>query len=242
MLLAAAAAAAARHTHQHAHTPVPRWLLHLGLPGLALVSLLDACPIPLPLPGSTDLLLLLLCAQHDAQPVLLAAVAIVSSVVGGYLTWRAGQKGGEKLVELYSKGKAGRRIMRKLQGWVGNHGGATVAVSAIAPPPVPLLPLLLGAGALGVSRRQYLLAFTAARGVRYGLVAWLGATYGRRVLRYWNQYLQSWTKPILWTFFSLLAVAIVFGVWQYRRLNQQLAAGGAERAPRADAQPEPSAS
>jgi membrane protein DedA with SNARE-associated domain len=114
--------------------------------------------------------------------------------------------------------------MEKLSGWVGSHGSATVALSAVAPPPVPLLPLLLGAGALGVSRRQFLLAFTAARGLRYGLVAWLGATYGRRVLRYWNQYLTEWTLPILISFFTLLVLAIGVGVWQFRRMRQQMAA------------------
>ena len=63
------------------------------------------------------------------------------------------------------------------------------------------------------------------------MVAWLGATYGRRVLRYWNHYLAQWTVPILLVFFSLLVAAIGLGVWQYRRMRRQLAdprAGGAK--------------
>ena len=218
-LIVAGSSSAHAHAATRHHAAVPHWLIQLGLPGLCVISLLDASPIPLPLPGSADLLLLLLCAQPRSQPLLLAVATTITSVAGGYLTWRAGQKGGEKLVSTYTKGRAARRLIKKLRGWVGHHGGATVAVSAALPPPVPLMPLLLGASALGVSRRQFLLAFSGARAVRYGFVAWVGATYGKRVLRAWNLYLADWTAPILWTFVGLLVAAIGFGLWQFRRMK-----------------------
>lgn len=210
-LMQKAAPAAAHHARTHSH--IPHWLIHLGLPGLFVVSLLDAAIIPLPLPGSTDVLLLLLCAQHGSDPILLAAVTIVASVLGGYTTWAAGQKGGESMLHYF----APKRMVEPVTRWMRGHGFATIAVSAILPPPVPLMPLLLGAGALGASRRQFLFAFSVARSLRYGLVAWVGATYGRHVLRVWNRYLSNWSAVILWTFFALLALAIGFGIWQYRR-------------------------
>ncbi len=195
---------------------MPPWLLQLGLPGLFLISLLDAAIIPLPLPGSTDVLLLLLAAQRSAHLWLLALTAIVASVLGGYTTWKAGQKGGEAMLEFF----ASKRMIRPVKKWMRSHGLATIAISGLLPPPVPLMPLLLGAGALGASRRHFILAFAAARTVRYGLVCWIAATYGRRVLRVWNQYLSEWSAPILWTFFSLLLAAVAFGFWQYRRKKQ----------------------
>jgi len=197
----------------HRHSPLPHWLLHLGLPGLFALSLLDSSVIPLPLPGSTDLLLLLLVAQHGSHPVLLAAAAIVGSVAGGYLTWSAGQRGGEAMLKRW----APKRLVGPLTRWVSQRGLATVAISAILPPPVPLMPLLLGAGALGVSRRKFLIGLASARLIRYGFVAWVGVTYGRRVLHWWNLYLADWSSTILWTFFGLLAAAIGFGVWKYRQ-------------------------
>ena len=63
LLQATVAGASSKHA-----THIPPWLIHLGLPGLFVVSLLDAAIIPLPLPGSTDVLLLLLAAQHGEHP------------------------------------------------------------------------------------------------------------------------------------------------------------------------------
>ena len=199
------------HAAHGAH--IPPWLIHLGLPGLFVVSLLDAAIIPLPLPGSTDVLLLLLAAQHGSDPVLLAALATVASVLGGYTTWRAGQKGGETMLAHFVP----KRMLRPVTRWMRGHGFVTISVSALLPPPVPLMPLLLGAGALGASRKHFLSAFALARAVRYGLVTWIGATYGRRVLRTWNEYLANWSAVILWTFVGLLVTAIAVGIWQYRR-------------------------
>lgn len=192
---------------------MPRWLLHLGLPGLFFVSIVDASIIPLPLPGSTDILLLLLVAQRGSHPVWLGLAAISGSILGGYLTWSAGKKGGQAMLERW----APRRLVRPVTRWVGERGFATVAISGLLPPPVPLMPLLLGSGALGVSRRKFLTAFSTARTVRYGLITWLGITYGRRVLRWWNLYLADWSSTILWTFLGLLAAAIAFGFWKYRQ-------------------------
>ncbi len=210
VLLQNAASGASSSKHA-AH--IPPWLIHLGLPGLFVVSLLDAAIIPLPLPGSTDVLLLLIAAQHTQQPAVLAAIATVASVLGGYTTWRAGQKGGEAMLAHFVP----KRMRKPVTRWMRGHGFATVSVSALLPPPVPLMPLLLGAGALGAKRQHFLSAFFLARAVRYGFVAWVGAVYGPRVLRVWNQYLADWSAPILWTFLGLLVTAIVFGFWQYRR-------------------------
>ncbi len=114
---------------------------------------------------------------------------------------------------------APKRLVAPVTKWVSARGGATVGVSAMLPPPVPLMPLLLAAGSLGVSRRKFLIAFTVARAARYGLVTWLGVTYGRKVLRWWNQYLANWSATILWSFLALLVAAVAFGVWKYRQLE-----------------------
>ena len=195
---------------------MPRWLLHLGLPGLFFVSIIDSSIIPLPLPGSTDILLLLLVAHRGSHPVWLGLAAISGSILGGYLTWSAGKKGGEAMLNRW----APKRLVRPLTRWVSARGGMAVAASALLPPPVPLMPLLLGSGALGVSRRKFLTAFSLARVVRYGLITWLGMTYGRRVLRWWNHYLADWSTTILWTLLALLVAAICYGFWKYRQMER----------------------
>ncbi len=209
---------AAAPSHAPRKHLMPHWLIHLGALGVFAVSALDASPIPLPLPGSTDLLLLLLVA-HRGNPWLMAIAAISGSVFGAYLTWSAGKKGGAKMVQRYVPEK----FMKKIEAWVKRNGMLTVALACILPPPIPLLPFLLCAGAFGVERKRYLASIAMARGARYGLEAWLGVVYGRRVIRWWSKYLAGWSDIILWTFLGLLAAAIVFGIWKYkhdqRRMN-----------------------
>ena len=208
-----------KHAH---HTLLPHWLIQLGAVGLFAVSAIDASVIPLALPGSTDLLLLFLVA-HRGNPWLLAGSAIAGSVVGAYLTWSAGKSGGEALL----KRMVPKRLIKRVSHLAEHHSIASAFLPAVLPPPIPLMPFLLAAGAFGVSRKRFVLAFSAGRIIRYGLEAWAGVTYGRRIVRLWTKYLAGWSDVILWAFFVLLIAAIAFGIWQYKR--QQRSAPG-ERA------------
>ncbi|MGB6868941.1 MAG: hypothetical protein WBD93_04965, partial [Acidobacteriaceae bacterium] len=73
------------------HRLISPWLLHFGVFGVFGVALVDSSPIPLPVPGSTDILILILGA-HGEMPWLLALAGVLGSVIGGYLTWKTGQK------------------------------------------------------------------------------------------------------------------------------------------------------
>lgn len=208
----------------HKHL-VPPWLIHLGALGIFAVSILDASPIPLPLPGSTDLLLLLL-VSHKGNPWLMGLAAVSGSVLGGYATWSAGKKGGANMVKRYVPDK----LLRKIEPWVKRNGFLTVFIACLLPPPIPLMPFLLCAGAFGVERNRYLAAFAFSRSLRYGLEAWLAVVYGRRLVRLWSQYLAGWSDVILWTFLGLLAAAIVFGIWKYRQDQRRMRTGAAIQA------------
>jgi membrane protein YqaA with SNARE-associated domain len=187
------------------------------------VAIVDSSIIPLPLPGSTDLLLLLLTAHRGTTHVAaawLAACAVCGSIIGGYLTWGTGLKGGAAALERYVPA----RFLKKITGWVERHGVWSVALAAILPPPVPLTPIVLAAGALNVPRLRFLLSFGIARLVRYSLLAWLGVTYGRRIVRTWQTSLGNWSSTILWIYGGLVALAVAFGLWKFlkaRRAHQQ---------------------
>jgi membrane protein YqaA with SNARE-associated domain len=207
----------ARSPAPHKHL-IPLWLVHLGALGVFGVSLIDSSIIPLPIPGSTDLLILLLVA-NQANPWLLAIAAISGSMLGGYLTWSAGKKGGEAMLQRYVP----RRYLKPITRWVKRNGVMTVCIASMLPPPIPLLPFLLSAGALGLSRRSFLISFFIARGARYGLDAWLGAVYGRKVIRAWAQYLSGWSDVIIWSFLGLLVAAAIFGFWKYKHDKRRFA-------------------
>jgi len=203
---------AAQQTARHArHRLIPVWVLHFGLAGVFAVAFLDAAPIPLPVPGSTDILILILGA-HGEPPWLLAPCAIAGSLVGAWLTWKAGQKGGEPMLDRYVP----QRFRSRIKNWVKHHGIVSVCLAALLPPPIPLLPFLLAAGALGVTRRQLFTALGIARTLRYGGEAALAMIYGRAILRWFNRYLAGWSSVILYSFLALLVAAIVFGIWKYR--------------------------
>jgi membrane protein YqaA with SNARE-associated domain len=193
-----------------------RWLVHLGAVGLFGVSLLDACPFPLPIPGTTDLLLLILIARRGS-PWLLVPLAVGGAVVGAFTTWSAGKKGGEPALRRYVP----ERYYDRITGWVKKHGAAGVALSAINPPPIPLMPFLVAAGALGVPLGRFLAAFAAARTARYALIAWLGMRYGRHMIRWWNLYLADYAGLFAWGLLALFSLGFAWGFWKWRRSSAQ---------------------
>jgi len=201
-------------------SPVPLWLTRLGALGLFFVAVVDSSPIPLPIPGSTDLLLLWLVA-HNGNPWLLAAMAIAGSLVGGYATWDLGRRGGEAALRRYVPARLLGRVVK----WVGRHRILAVFLPAVLPPPIPLLPFALAAGALGVSRQRFLAVYGAARTLRYAFVAWLGVAYGRHAIRLWSGTLEKWSTPLISVFVGLLVAGTCFGIWKIRGLRKIGAAG-----------------
>jgi hypothetical protein len=93
----------------------PHWLMHLGALGLFSVAVIDSSVIPLPIPGSTDLLLLWLVA-HSGDPWLLAPCTIAGSLLGGYTTWHIGRRGEEALRRYVPAHLLGRIV-----GWIERH-------------------------------------------------------------------------------------------------------------------------
>jgi membrane protein YqaA with SNARE-associated domain len=210
-LWAESAAKAAQHNAKRAHTL--HWLLHLGLPGLFAVAIVDSSPIPLPLPGCTDLLLLWLASHKSGNPTWLALCAICGALTGGYLGWHMGRKGGEAAL----KNRVPARRLDQLHHWAKNNPLLAIFLPALLPPPVPLSPFVFAAGALGVPLNRFLTAFGLARAIRYSLVAWLGATYGRHVIRMWSDTLDKWSIPLLLVFVSIMVIGIILTVIKARR-------------------------
>ena len=166
-------------------------------------------------------LLILLLVANQGNPWILAGAAICGSMLGAYLTWGAGKKGGETMLQRYVP----KRYLKPVTRWMKRNGVLTVSRSAVLPPPIPLLPFLLSAGALGLRRRSFLVSFFIARVARYSLDAWLGVIYGRRVIRAWAQFLAGWSDVIIWSFLGLVAAAAVFGFWKYKHDKRRFAPG-----------------
>ena len=200
------------------HFLVPHWILQLGPLGLFLVAVVDSSVIPLPIPGCTDLLLLLL-VSHQGNPWLFAPIAVAGSIVGGYTTWHLGRRGGEAALHRWVSARLRARIVVGVE----RHPVLAVFLPAVLPPPIPLSPFVLAAGALGVSRRRFLIVFATARSLRYGLIVWLAGVYGRHVVRLWNTLLKEWSTPLLWGFSAVFVTAVAYTVWKLLRPGKSAA-------------------
>jgi membrane protein YqaA with SNARE-associated domain len=154
---------------------------------------------------------------HSGDPWLLAASAIAGSIVGGYITWNVGRRGGEAALRRYVPA----RLLGRIVGWVERHRILAVFLPALLPPPIPLLPFILAAGALGVSRGRFLLVYGAARSLRYSCIAWLGVTYGRRIVRLWSGgSVQKWSTPLFCVIVCLMIAGACYAIWKIRGLRR----------------------
>ena len=117
-------------------------LSKLGGPGLILLGLADNSVIPLP--GSMDALTIVLSAARKDLWWYYAIMATIGSVAGGYLTYRLGVKGGKETLEK----KISKRRAEKVYRIFERYGFWSVSVGAICPPPVPIVPFLIAAGAM----------------------------------------------------------------------------------------------
>lgn len=195
-------------------TLVPGWILHFGAFGIFGAALVDSCPIPTPLPAVPDILVIILGANGE-MPWLLALAGVAGSLIGGYITWAAGKKGGEAMFHHYMKKR--QRWRDRLTRWMRGHGMRTIAIAGLLPPPLPTMPVLIAAGALGTTRRQYLIAFGVSRCIRYGLEAGFAIVYGKQILHWTRQYLGGYSGSVLYSFIGLSVAAVLFGLWKYRR-------------------------
>jgi membrane protein YqaA with SNARE-associated domain len=159
-----------------------RWIFHLGGLGFIPLGLIDSSVIPLP--GSMDVLTIVLSARKPELWLYYAVMATVGSVIGGFVTYRLARKGGKETLERkYPASK-----LKKVYSIFGRWGFAAIAIVALLPPPAPMVAFMFAAGAMQYSVKKFLLALTLGRIVRYSLLAFLGAHYGRHVLTIISQH------------------------------------------------------
>ena len=194
-MIAAVAPAVARST--------TRWIFHLGGLGFIPLGLLDSSILPLP--GSMDVLTIVLSARHGELWSYYALMATLGSVIGGYVTYRLARKGGKETLAR----KFPRRKLEKTYKIFGRWGFGAIAIPALLPPPMPMVPFVLAAGAMQYSVGKFLAALTLGRMVRYSVLAYLAARYGRQMLTFLSQV----GHPILIAAIALAAAAaVVFAV------------------------------
>jgi membrane protein YqaA with SNARE-associated domain len=154
----------------------------------------------------------LAAAHHDLWPYY-AFMATVGAVIGGYITYAIGRKGGKEAIEHRLRKERAQKLFKRFDRW----GFRTVGVSAILPPPFPLVPVLLAAGGLQYPRKKFLGALALGRSLRYFLIAGLGSLYGGQITAFFSRYY----KPAVLTLVGLAVVGGIFAVVEYLRVRRQ---------------------
>lgn len=152
--------------------------LALGGPGLFLVSFLDSSFLPLP--GITDVLLVITVTRHPAAMLWYVTMTVAGSVVGCLALHYLGRKGGDALVRRRFAGEKIERAMAALQ----RNGVVAVLVPCLLPPPAPFKIFILLAGVAGISVARLATAIAIGRGIRYLVLGFLAVEYGERAMSY----------------------------------------------------------
>ncbi|HZY63245.1 MAG TPA: VTT domain-containing protein [Edaphobacter sp.] len=204
-------------TRRHHHSGFFHFLSSFGLFGLFLVSIVDSSFVPLPVPGVTDILLIVFAAQKTNW-ILLILLTTLGSGLGGYFSYQVGHAGGMQFLEKHVPA----RIFNKVCNWMEHHAILAVALPAILPPPMPLSPFVLAAGALKMSKKKFLSLFTASRCARHAFAVWLGIRYGRHVLHLWNQFSEKWATTFLIILWTAIIISCAFAFWKLYKTSKHV--------------------
>ena len=178
---------------------VRHWIAQLGGVGLIPLGLLDASLVPIP--GSMDVLTIVLAARDSRLWFYYAGMATLGSVIGALVTFRLARKGGKEALKRKVSAARAERIIEIFSRW----GFWSIAIAALLPPPVPMVPFVIAAGATQYSTEKFLLALTLGRMIRYSLLALLAARYGRQIINFI-------VHPAHPTLYVAFGVAVIVGV------------------------------
>jgi membrane protein YqaA with SNARE-associated domain len=175
-----------------------RWLFQFGGIGLIPLGILDNSFIPIP--GILGVATIVLSARVEHLWLYYVLMATAGSVAGGFVTHRLARKGGKEALDR----RFSRRKMNKVCKIFGRWGFAAIAIPAVLPPPVPMLPFLLAAGAMQYPARKFLTALTFGRISRYLILAYLASRYGRQIIAF---IVEEGHPVVVATVLAVLAVA-----------------------------------
>jgi len=183
-----------------------KWIHRLGVPGLILLGIVDNTPFVSAPPGSMDIFVILLSAHRYEWWAYYALMATAGEILGGYLTYRLAEKGGQVTLEK----KIGKQRATKIYKYFEKRGFLAVFVGSLLPPPFPFTSVLMAAGIMQYPRQDFLPALTAGRGIRFFLVAFVGRSYGRQMIAFFSRHYHSAMVALI-----VLAVASGIGALVY---------------------------
>lgn len=191
-------------------TWVQGFALALGGPGLFLIALLDSSFLSFP--EVVDVLIIVFVTRHKARMVYYATLATLGSMVGCFMLYLVGRKGGEAFLRRKFHERHVDRTLSVFQ----KYGLLSVVVPSLLPPPIPFKPFVLVAGVAGVRPFDFLLAVGIGRGIRYFGEGLLALWYGEQAA----VFVKNNARTVSLGFAALVLVAGVAWIWYRKRQDQ----------------------
>jgi membrane protein YqaA with SNARE-associated domain len=183
-------------------------LVAYGPLGLFIIGALDSMGVPLP--AAMDILLIEVALRTPERAWFAAAVAIIGSLGGNILLFRAARLGGSRFVNAATPPEEQHKFRR----WFAQYGLLTVFIPAVVPfVPLPLKVFVISAGAMHTPFSRFLAVILAARMLRYFGEAFLGIRFGQDARGFLQH--NSWNIAAAALAAALLLVLAL--KWQQRR-------------------------
>lgn len=195
---------------------VRAWADGAGGLGVFVIAVLDSSILALP--STTDGLIMYLTVQQPSRWWYYAAMGVAGAVVGSWPLYLIARRGGQAFI---ARRLSGPRVNRALA-WYRRSAFAAIAGPAFLPPPMPLKPFVLLAGATAYAPWRVISALVVGRGSRHLIEAGLAAIYRDEAIALFERH----GSALVVTGGAVMAgAALVFYVSHRRGQRRQAAAG-----------------
>ncbi|MSO20583.1 MAG: hypothetical protein EXQ56_08995 [Acidobacteria bacterium] len=187
-------------------------LVPLGGWGLGPAAFLDSSFLSLA--GGVDLWLVTLAVANPGSTPIYVLAAMAGSVSGATVLSLTMRAGGRALV--------GKRVssegMQKVRAQLEKYGAWAVMAAALMPPPAPFKLFVVTSGLLNQPIGRFVLGLIVGRAIRYSLVGFLAAHYGRQVWD-WILRLGPWMLGVV----LLSVLVLVMQRWKANKTREMSA-------------------
>jgi len=147
------------------------YFIALGPFGLFAVALLDSTFVPLP--SSTDALMIILTTAHPRMMIAYAFIATLGSTVGCLILYYLSRRAGSRALKRFSEAK-----QKRVKDLIDRYDVLSVLVASLMPPPFPFKIFVISAGVFRFNVIRFGIAIFAGRLFRFLLEGYLAIRYG----------------------------------------------------------------